>query len=165
MTRFSIALATALTAAGVALTVPQPAQAQFTAKDAAIQQQSELYFKTYGTISDVLEANTAYNIARAHEDRHAMHIAAAEMVAASSEAAYLAAVLNVMVQAENTNETAKKLAPQLASLTSQVENTLDPIVAKGNLDELNKILDSDETANALTELFRLNKEVHQLIEG
>lgn len=165
MTRFTLTVASILSAAFLAASVPQAALAQFTAADAAMQERSELYFKTYGAISDLLEANTAYNIARAHDDRHAMHIAAAEMASASSEAALLAAVLNAQVQAEGSNETAKELAPRLASLTAEVESTLDPIVTSGSLDELNKILDSDKTANALTELFAINKQVHQLIEG
>ncbi len=165
MTRFTLALASALSAALLATSVPQSAMAQFTSTDEAMQQRSQLYFATSGAINDLLQANTAYNIARAHNDRTAMQIAASEMAAASSEAALLAAVLNTEVQAEGSNATAKELAPQLAKLTAQVENELNSIVASGNLDELNKVLDSDQTANALTELFSINKQVHQLLEG
>lgn len=165
MTRFNLTLASVFSAAFLATSVPQAALAQFTSTDAAMQQRSQLYFATAGAISDLLQGSTAYSIARAHNDRTAMQIAASEMAAASSEAAFLAAVLDAEVQAEGTNATAKELAPQLATLTAQVESTLDSIVASGNLDELNKVLDSDETANALTELFRINKQVHQLLEG
>ncbi len=154
-----------LSAALLATSVPHAAMAQFNSKDAAMQERSQIYFATYGAISDLLQASTAYSIARSHTDRTAMQIAAGEMAAASSEAAFLAAVLNAAVQAEGTNATAKELAPKLASLTAQVENRLDPIVASGDLDQLNKVLDSDETANALTELFSINKQVHQLLEG
>ena len=74
-------------------------------------------------------------------------------------------MLNAQVQAQGVSEQAKELAPQLATLTAQVENTLDAIVASGDLDALNKILDSDETASALTKLARINMEVHKLIWG
>ena len=130
------------------MSLPQFAQAEFTAADAAMQERSQLYFKTYGTIADLLEATTAYSIARARDDEHAMHIAAAEMASVSSAAAFRSAVLNAEVQAEGSNAKAKELAPQLATLAAQVETKLHPTVANGDLMALNKMLDSEETASA-----------------
>jgi hypothetical protein len=165
MTRFRTTLATLLAATFVAGSAPQLAQAAFTAADAAMQERSQLFVNTNSAITDLLAAMNAYSIARAHDMQGAMHVAAAVMAGASSEAAYLAAVLNAQVQTEGTSDKAKELAPQLAKLTAQVETALDSIVASGNLEELNKILDSSETASALTELARINREVHQLIWG
>lgn len=165
MTSFRTTLAAAFAAALVATAAPQFAQAEFTAADAAMQERSQLFVHTSGAISDLLEAMNGYSVARAHDNRQEMSISAAEMAAASSEAAFLAAVLNAQVQTEGVSEQAKELAPQLATLTAQVENALDAIVASGDLDELNKVLDGDATASALTELSRINLEVHRMIWG
>ena len=165
MTRFNLTLAGVLSAALLASSVPQIAQAGFTAADAAMQERSQLYVHTSSAIAELLEAATAYNVARSHDNRQEMQVSAAEMAAASSEAALLAAVLNAQVQTEGTNETAKKLAPQLASLTAQVENALDKVVASGDLGELDKVLDSDKTASALTQLASINRQVQQMLWG
>lgn len=165
MTGFRTTLATLFVAGFVATSAPQLALAEFTAADAAMQERSQLFVHTSGAISDLLEAMNGYSVARAHDNKQEMSISAAEMAAASSEAAFLAAVLNVQVQTQGVSEQAKALAPQLATLTAQVENALDAIVASGDLDELNKVLDSDATAGALTELSRINLEVHKLIWG
>lgn len=164
MTRFSVALAATLAAASLVSAIPQAAQAQSASSAAAEGERAHLYFVTYGVITDLLKAETAYEVARAHDDKHAMQIAAAEMLGASTKAAELAAVLNLEVQAEGTHEKAKLLAPQLAEATLQIENKLDGVVVKGELTALNKLLDSDETASALTELHTLNKQVLDLIE-
>jgi hypothetical protein len=118
----------------------------------AIETTRSDFIEMLSATNAALEAQTAFNRARAANDAEAVKDAAALLLVATGEAAFWSKVLQRQVTAANTNEQMVADLAEVNELATRAFSRVTPVVLEGDMAGLERLL--DESADALNGLKR-----------
>jgi hypothetical protein len=118
----------------------------------AIETTRSDFIEMLSATNAALEAQTAFNRARAANDAEAVKDAAALLLVATGEAAFWSKVLQRQVTAANTNEQMVADLGEVNELATRAFSRVTPVVLEGDMAGLERLL--DESADALNGLKR-----------
>lgn len=118
-----------------------------------------IYLKAEHALSQLLDAETAFGVARSQSDAVGMSDAASEMFAHSTAFAYWAVVLNDRVLDDpKTTDEANALSTELRDLAVTVYKRLAVVVSTNDMDDLAARL--DQSADNFTRLRQIIRTVY-----
>lgn len=145
------------------LATGMPAAAQSTDPDVVRARATQLYLRAEDGLRELFDAELEFARARAANDLQSMHVAAGDMLAGATTAAYWSVVLDDRVNELGAREQILELSSELREITTTVYGRMADIVSTGDMDDLARSL--DQSADGLTRLRAVVREIYDVIQA